>query len=128
MIIAVAFNPARDVIFDFGPALKGHANGMVFRILDDDNNALLSETYFSIGGGFVQTEAERAAAVTAGKAEKPSVEVPYPFRTAAEMLEMGRALRPLGRRDEAGQRSGRAEAKASSTPISTPSGPPCATA
>ncbi len=86
----LAFNPARDVIFDFGPALKGHANGMVFRILDDDNNTLLSETYFSIGGGFVQTEAERAASVAAGKSEKLGPEVPYPFRTAAEMLEMGR--------------------------------------
>ena len=83
------FNPVRDVIFDFGPALKGHANGMVFRILDDDNNTLLSETYFSIGGGFVQTEAERMAALAAGKAEKPGLEVPYPFRTAAEMLDMG---------------------------------------
>jgi L-serine dehydratase len=87
---AVAFNPARDVIFDFGPALKGHANGMVFRILDDDNNSLLQETYFSIGGGFVQTEGERAASLAAGKSEKPSLDVPYPFRTAAEMLEMGR--------------------------------------
>lgn len=86
----LAFNPVRDVIFDFGPALKGHANGMVFRILDDDNNTLLTETYFSIGGGFVQTEAERAAAVAAGKMEKPGPDVPYPFRTAAEMLEMGR--------------------------------------
>jgi L-serine dehydratase len=86
----LAFNPARDVIFDFGPALKGHANGMVFRILDDDNNMLLSETYFSIGGGFVQTEAERAASVAAGKSETPGPEVPYPFRTAVEMLEMGR--------------------------------------
>ena len=99
---SVAFNPARDVIFDFGPALKGHANGMVFRILDDDNNVLLSETYFSIGGGFVQTEAERAQSIAASKTEKPSVEVPYPFRTAAEMKN--------------------------STPISTASGPPCATA
>ena len=87
---AVAFNPARDVIFDFGPALKGHANGMVFRILDDDSNTLLAETYFSIGGGFVQTEAERAESVAASKTEKPSVNVPYPFRTAAEMLEMGK--------------------------------------
>ena len=87
---AVAFNPVRDVVFDFGPALKGHANGMVFRILDDDSNTLLSETYFSIGGGFVQTEAERAAALAEEKTEKPSATVPYPFRTAAEMLEMGR--------------------------------------
>ena len=87
----VSFNPQRDVIFDFGPALKGHANGMVFRILDDDNNTLLAETYFSIGGGFVQTEAERHAAVSAGKTAAASLDVPYPFRTAAEMLAMGRA-------------------------------------
>ncbi|WP_373502863.1 L-serine ammonia-lyase [Aestuariivirga sp.] len=86
----VSFNPARDVIFDFGPALKGHSNGMVFRILDDDNNTLLAETYFSIGGGFVQTEAERMAAVSADKTERPAPDVPYPFRTAAEMLDMGR--------------------------------------
>ena len=87
---AVAFNPARDVIFDFGPALKGHANGMVFRILDDDNNTLLSETYFSVGGGFVQTETERAAARRPTGSREALVDVPYPFRTAAEMLEMGR--------------------------------------
>ncbi|HUR43212.1 MAG TPA: serine dehydratase beta chain, partial [Aestuariivirga sp.] len=31
------FDPKRDIIFDLGPALPGHSNGMVFRILDDDN-------------------------------------------------------------------------------------------
>jgi L-serine dehydratase len=86
----IAFNPARDVVFDFGPALKGHANGLVFRILDDDNNTLLAETYYSIGGGFVQTEAERLAAVAADAAKQPEPGVPYPFRTATEMLDMGR--------------------------------------
>ena len=85
----LAFDPARDVIFDFGPALPGHANGMVFRILDDDNNTLLSETYYSIGGGFVQSEAERLAAGTA--VAKPEFDVPFPFSTAAEMLAMGKA-------------------------------------
>jgi L-serine dehydratase len=87
----LGFTPARDVIFDYGPALKGHANGMVFRILDDDNNTLLSETYFSIGGGFVQTEAERHAAMSLDKQDGPKLDVPYPFRTANEMLAMGRA-------------------------------------
>lgn len=87
----VAFDPKRDVIFDFGPALKGHANGMVFRILDDDNNTLLSETYYSIGGGFVQTEAERHAATSEGKAASAATNVPYAFRNATEMLQMGRA-------------------------------------
>jgi L-serine dehydratase len=28
----VVFNAMRDVIFDYGPALKDHANGMVFRM------------------------------------------------------------------------------------------------
>jgi len=82
----VLFDPAKDVIFDFGPALPGHSNGMVFRILDDDNNTILAETYFSIGGGFVQTEAERLAPQV-----KPKLAVPYPFSTANEMLEMGKA-------------------------------------
>jgi len=85
----IAFDPKRDIIFDFGPALPGHSNGMVFAIVDDDNNTLLSETYYSVGGGFVQDEAERQAAVAEGKA-KPKLDVPYPFATAAEMLEMGK--------------------------------------
>lgn len=82
----VLFDPAKDVIFDFGPTLPGHSNGMVFRILDDDNNTLLAETYYSIGGGFVQTEAERLSPPA-----KPKLAVPYPFATAAAMLEMGKA-------------------------------------
>lgn len=85
----LAFDPARDVIFDYGPALPGHANGMVFRILDDDNNTLLAETYYSIGGGFVQSEAERLA--TGQASAKPQLDVPYPFSTAAQMLAMGKS-------------------------------------
>ncbi len=88
----LAFDPARDVIFDYGPALPGHSNGMVFRILDDDNNTLLAETYYSIGGGFVQSEAERLATLAVDKiAAKPKLDVPYPFSNAAEMLVMGQA-------------------------------------
>ena len=29
----VSFDPAKDVIFDYGPALPGHANGMIFSAL-----------------------------------------------------------------------------------------------
>ncbi len=86
------FDPGRDVIFDYGPALAGHSNGMVFRILDDDNNTLLAETFYSIGGGFVQSEAEYLAALNQDKAAmKPKLDVPYPFSTAAAMLAMGKA-------------------------------------
>ena len=86
------FDPERDVIFDYGPALAGHSNGMVFRILDDDNNTLLAETFYSIGGGFVQSEAESLAALNHDKAAmQPKLAVPYPFSTAAAMLAMGKA-------------------------------------
>jgi L-serine dehydratase len=83
------FDPAGDVIFDFGPALKGHANGMVFR-LKHQGKVIAEETYFSIGGGFVQTAAERGVSLTA-KDEKPAIAVPYPFGDAEAMLAMGKA-------------------------------------
>jgi L-serine dehydratase len=83
------FDPAHDVIFDFGPALKGHANGMVFR-LERGGKVIAEETYFSIGGGFVQTAAEREASLAA-KDEMPAIAVPYPFADAEAMLAMGKA-------------------------------------
>ena len=82
----IPFNPATDIIFDYGPALKGHANGLVFRLVDAANIVLAEETYFSIGGGFVQTAAERERALH----DKPaSLQVPYPFDSAERMLWMG---------------------------------------
>ena len=84
----IAFDPALDVVFDYGPALKGHANGMIFWI-EAGGQRLHAQSYFSIGGGFVQSEAERLAD-TSGRDEKPAA-VPYPFATAAQMLAMGEA-------------------------------------
>jgi L-serine dehydratase len=84
------FDPASDIIFDFGPALKGHANGMVFSLVDGSGVTTASETYFSIGGGFVQTAAERADMLTT-TSKSASFAVPFPFRNAAEMLAMGQS-------------------------------------
>jgi L-serine dehydratase len=81
------FDPKLDVIFDFGPALKGHANGMVFRLLEGEVT-LAEETYYSIGGGFVQTAAEREASLSSGNAEV-QLSVPFPFSSAETMLSMG---------------------------------------
>ena len=57
----LAFDPARDLIFDYGPALPGHANGMILKATDAQGDVILQETYYSIGGGFVLTDAEQAA-------------------------------------------------------------------
>ncbi|SPH16754.1 L-serine dehydratase TdcG [Defluviimonas aquaemixtae] len=82
------FVPATDLVFDYDHPLPGHANAMILMATDAQDDVILQETYYSIGGGFVLTEAELAEAGKAGA--KPSG-CPYPFQTAAEMLEMAAA-------------------------------------
>ncbi|MDP3263758.1 MAG: L-serine ammonia-lyase [Tabrizicola sp.] len=84
----LAFDPGRDLLFDYGPALPGHANGMILKATDAQGDVILQETYYSIGGGFVLTATELADAD--GAKAKARADVPYPFETAAEMLEMAR--------------------------------------
>ena len=86
---AFDFDLSQDIHFDFGPALKGHANGMVFR-LERDGAVITEEIFFSIGGGFVQTVAERAASLNS-KEQLAQLAVPFPFKNADEMLAMGSA-------------------------------------
>ena len=81
------FDPETDLIFDFGPNLPGHANGMILSATDPQGDVILQETYFSIGGGFVMTQAE----LDAGKNTDDGPPVPYPFKSAAEMLDMAKA-------------------------------------
>ena len=89
------FNPKNDLVFDFGPNLPGHPNGMILNATDKQGDTLLQETYYSVGGGFVLTAAElaaNAAAVTTGNKVSPPSETvtPYPFKSAAEMLQMAK--------------------------------------
>ncbi|MBN2631434.1 MAG: L-serine ammonia-lyase [Rhodobacteraceae bacterium] len=86
----LAFDPERDLTFDYGPALPGHANGLILRATDAQGDVILDETYYSIGGGFVVTSQELADS-TAGPKAAHRADVPYPFQTAAEMLAMARA-------------------------------------
>ncbi len=88
------FAPEADLIFDYGPPLPGHANGLVLDARAPDGTLLLSRTYYSIGGGFVQTEEELVAAREGeGRlAERTAARgYPYPFGSAADMLAMGTA-------------------------------------
>jgi len=52
----LAFDPKTDLEFDYGPALSGHANGMILMATDAQGDVILREVYYSIGGGFVLTE------------------------------------------------------------------------
>ena len=80
------FDPKADLTFDYGPALPGHANGMILKATDGEGDVILQETYYSIGGGFVLTAAELAEA--GGAKSRTKADVPWPFETGAEMLEM----------------------------------------
>ncbi|WP_370229059.1 L-serine ammonia-lyase [Cognatishimia sp.] len=96
----LAFNPKEDLHFDFGPALEGHANGMILMATDTQGDVILQETFYSIGGGFVVTEAELAS----GKDTDEGAPVPYPFKSAAEMLQMaersGKSIADMKRSNE----------------------------
>ncbi|TGD63607.1 L-serine ammonia-lyase [Tabrizicola sp. WMC-M-20] len=85
---ALHFDPGKDLAFDYGPALPGHANGMILRATDAQGDVILEETYYSIGGGFVLTAEELAE--TSGAKGKTRADVPFPFETAAEMLAMAK--------------------------------------
>jgi len=78
------FDPKTHLVFDYGPALPGHANGLILKATDAQGDVITEVTYYSIGGGFVLTAADLAA----GKAGDTGPAVPFPFRSAVEMLDM----------------------------------------
>ena len=84
---ALMFTPEKDLVFDYGHPLPGHANGMILMATDAQGDVILQETYYSIGGGFVLTAAEHQA----GAAAMPQAACPYPFETAAAMLDLARS-------------------------------------
>ncbi len=85
--LRISFNPKNHIVFDKGDPLPEHSNGMVFDLIGHDNKKLYSETYFSIGGGFICTLAEISQLQAPLKMES-STSCRYPFDTANTMLEM----------------------------------------
>ena len=83
---AIAFDEVRDLQFRQRETLTRHPNGMRFRAFDGSGGTLAEEVYFSVGGGFVLSEAEAAAGGEAGA----NVALPHPFHSAAELLAIGR--------------------------------------
>ncbi|MBL8484349.1 MAG: L-serine ammonia-lyase [Rhodocyclaceae bacterium] len=80
---AIEFIARRDLLFQRRHSLPHHPNGMRFTASAADGNALALEQYYSVGGGFVVSEAE--AGQGAGPSESTAA-VPYPFASAADLL------------------------------------------
>jgi L-serine dehydratase len=94
----IAFDPATGIVFRKLEFLPGHPNALTFHLWRRDE-IVLSRTYYSVGGGFIMAEGETAA-------DLPAVaDVPYPFRSAEELLELserhGLSIADIARANEA---------------------------
>lgn len=83
----VNFNPVDDIVFDYKDPLPQHPNGLIFECFNEHQQQILSETYFSIGGGFISTLAE-IDQIKAPIKGQPAEQYPYPFNSANSMMKM----------------------------------------
>jgi len=73
----IDFDPREDIEFLISETLPYHPNALSF-LVQLKNGASLSETYYSIGGGFVVKEGEAN--------NKQSTELPFPINNSQELL------------------------------------------
>ena len=84
----IPFVESRDLLFHrnqmYPPdATLQHPNGMRITAFDGGEAIVAVHTYFSIGGGFIIEDGQSADAPGA-----ENVQLPYPFHSAAELLEL----------------------------------------
>jgi L-serine dehydratase len=75
----IEFNPQSDLLFLYAESLPFHPNALQFAARLT-NGEKITETYYSIGGGFVTKEGEEAGAGDA------AVQLPFPISQASDLL------------------------------------------
>jgi L-serine dehydratase len=75
----MSFDPKSDLVFDYDTELPRHTNGMQFIAYAEDGSELLSENYYSLGGGFIARNDETEPMAQDG-------EPPHPFATSRALL------------------------------------------
>ncbi|MFK0571609.1 L-serine ammonia-lyase [Endozoicomonas sp.] len=83
----IEFDYDTQLIFHNGESLPEHPNGM--RIFASDANGVVVyfKSYLSVGGGFIVSSDEFNKPEAANGSE-PADAIPYPFRSAAELLDL----------------------------------------
>ncbi|OJY95594.1 MAG: L-serine ammonia-lyase [Sphingobacteriales bacterium 40-81] len=74
----ISFDPYTGIVFLMQESLPYHPNAVSF-LVELDNNEKISETYYSIGGGFVKQEGEQ-------NMNRSTVALPFPVNTASDLL------------------------------------------
>jgi L-serine dehydratase len=82
----IEFDEPMDLLLHRDQTLPQHPNGMRFTALDAAGSVLHRDEYFSTGGGFIVRGAEFGKATVGEK----QVQVPFPFTSARELLDMAR--------------------------------------
>jgi len=88
----IPFDESKDLLWLRNQSLPQHPNAIDFSCVDSSGVALISERYFSTGGGFVYSERELEelrASTQSGTAENAGF--PFPFTTAQQLVEMAKA-------------------------------------
>jgi L-serine dehydratase len=73
------FNPKESIVFLMTESLPHHPNALSF-LAKMQNGEAISQTYYSIGGGFIEKEGAN------DKATKETVHLPFPVNTSDELL------------------------------------------
>jgi L-serine dehydratase len=84
----LAFDEKRDLVFNHRDTLPLHSNGMVFTALTTEGEALLTGTYYSVGGGFVVSDEPTPEGGTSKRIVPDLTPLPLPFRSGDELLAM----------------------------------------
>ena len=74
----IAFNYTQQLLFLFDQCLPFHPNGVTFQAFLNNGTAI-SETYYSIGGGFVVQEDDSESVLS-------EVDLPFPIDTAQQLM------------------------------------------
>lgn len=74
----ISFDPAEDIEFLYAESLAYHPNALTF-LAKISNGEHIAETFYSVGGGFVQKEGE-------SHSHTGNVELPFPVNTADDLL------------------------------------------
>ena len=74
----VQFDPREDIEFLYSESLPYHPNAVTF-LADCKNGEAVSETYYSVGGGFVVKEGEE-------KSSASNIQLPFPINNSNDLL------------------------------------------
>lgn len=80
---AVNFDIENDMVLNKETFLPEHSNGMIFSSFDKDGNEVLSETYFSIGGGTIVRKDEFG-----NRASHIIYNVPHQFASCKDLQQI----------------------------------------